>query len=324
MNPSTAFSIMTLLAAVPPALAQPLFTNGPLITQPTGGTGAIAGQPLSNADGFTFPGQTFIFSTTGVGATIPADTSVADDFTVTGSGWDLDAVTLYCFQTSQTTPTITTITINLWTAPPFSANSPAPVPDPLLATPLTLAAGPGTFVCHRESPTSTSTVRPVFSYTVSLDGLPNGGRLAPGTYWLEWSFNGAAAPSQNVFVPLVSPRTAVTDHNARLYNAVDGQPTMPRSWFEGREGYSAGVSEGRAYELPFVLLGSTLPACGTADFDGDGDVGTDADIEAFFACLGGNCCAACFPGGADFDADGDVGTDADIEAFFRVLAGGNC
>jgi hypothetical protein len=66
------------------------------------------------------------------------------------------------------------------------------------------------------------------------------------------------------------------------------------------------------------------PACGTADFDGDGDVGTDADIEAFFACLAGDCCATCHSGSADFDGDGDVGTDADIEAFFRVLAGGTC
>ncbi len=63
-------------------------------------------------------------------------------------------------------------------------------------------------------------------------------------------------------------------------------------------------------------------ACGTADFNGDGVPGTDADIAAFFACLGGNCCATC--GTADFNADGDVGTDADIESFFRVLAGGAC
>ncbi len=71
---------------------------------------------------------------------------------------------------------------------------------------------------------------------------------------------------------------------------------------------------------------TTAPAivCGTADFNGDGDVGTDADIEAFFACLGGDCCATCFAGGADFNDDGDVGTDADIESFFRVLGGGNC
>ena len=60
----------------------------------------------------------------------------------------------------------------------------------------------------------------------------------------------------------------------------------------------------------------------SADFNNDGDVGTDADIEAFFACLAGSCCATC--GSADFNADGDVGTDADIEAFFRVLGGGAC
>jgi hypothetical protein len=60
----------------------------------------------------------------------------------------------------------------------------------------------------------------------------------------------------------------------------------------------------------------------TPDFNGDGDIGTDADISDFFSCLAGNCCPACGP--ADFNGDGDVGTDADIESFFRVLAGGSC
>jgi hypothetical protein len=66
------------------------------------------------------------------------------------------------------------------------------------------------------------------------------------------------------------------------------------------------------------------PSCGSADFDCDGDTGTDADIEAFFACIAGNCPAAPCDSTADFNMDGDVGTDADIEAFFRVLAGGAC
>jgi hypothetical protein len=60
----------------------------------------------------------------------------------------------------------------------------------------------------------------------------------------------------------------------------------------------------------------------SADFNNDGDIGTDADIEAFFACLAGDCCRTC--GSADFNGDGDVGTDADIESFFRVLSGGTC
>jgi hypothetical protein len=72
-----------------------------------------------------------------------------------------------------------------------------------------------------------------------------------------------------------------------------------------------------AYTGPVVLN-----VAGSADFNGDGEFGTDADVEAFFACLAGNCCALCWS--ADFDGNGDVGTDADIEAFFRVLAGGAC
>jgi hypothetical protein len=61
----------------------------------------------------------------------------------------------------------------------------------------------------------------------------------------------------------------------------------------------------------------------SADFNKDGDTGTDADINDFFACLAGACCPTC-PPDADFNGDGDIGTDADIEAFFRVLAGGAC
>jgi len=314
-------SLITTIAA-----ADILYNNGPFITNPTGGTGTIAGLPISSSDLFNIPGQTFNFSTLGIGATIPANVSVAEDFTVPAGGWDLDSVTIYCFQSSQTTPMVHTVRINLWDAPPFAADSPPPLPDPipqpLLSIPLTLAPSPGQFIAHRQSTSSTSTVRPVFAYTVSLDALPDNGRLAPGTYWIEWSFEGALTPTQNVFVPLVSPRTAVTGHNARLFNALDGGATSPRTWFEGREGYVAGVTEGRAYALPFILTGSSLPTCGSADFDGDGDTGTDLDIEAFFACLGGDCCATC--GSADFDGDGDTGTDLDIEAFFRVLGGGNC
>ncbi|HYE62047.1 MAG TPA: VCBS repeat-containing protein [Phycisphaerales bacterium] len=67
-----------------------------------------------------------------------------------------------------------------------------------------------------------------------------------------------------------------------------------------------------------------LPGCGTSDFNGDGDFGTDQDIEAFFACIGGFCCTTCCPCGSDFNGDGDYATDQDIEAFFRILGGGPC
>ncbi len=76
---------------------------------------------------------------------------------------------------------------------------------------------------------------------------------------------------------------------------------------QGPQGYALVVTGGVDQNL-----------CGSADFNCDGDVGTDQDIEAFFAALSGG------PGSADFNRDGDVGTDQDIEAFFRVLAGQSC
>ncbi len=90
---------------------------------------------------------------------------------------------------------------------------------------------------------------------------------------------------------------------------------------KGQIAYDQWVLHGRSEptEMDFAVV--TVNAC-TQDFDGDGDSGTDADIEAFFRCLAGDCCPTC--ASADFDADGDTGTDADIEAFFRVMAGSPC
>jgi hypothetical protein len=116
---------------------------------------------------------------------------------------------------------------------------------------------------------------------------------------------------------------------------------MPGLVLEGVASYSitpmGGAPQGRLRHVVITKNGSELELrrvtttpyvggspCGTADFDGDGDIGTDADIEAFFACLAGACCPTCDPHGADFNGDGDIGTDADIESFFRVLAGGPC
>jgi hypothetical protein len=83
---------------------------------------------------------------------------------------------------------------------------------------------------------------------------------------------------------------------------------------------STALGSGGTFAATIHAASSGCPTC-NADFNGDGDFGTDADIRDFFACLGGNCCSAC--GTVDFNGDGDVGTDSDIESFFRVLAGGS-
>lgn len=63
----------------------------------------------------------------------------------------------------------------------------------------------------------------------------------------------------------------------------------------------------------------TFAWAGLADINCDGSTGTDADIEAFYQCLSGNCCPSCT---ADFNGDGDAGTDADIDALWVAIRGG--
>jgi hypothetical protein len=107
-------------------------------------------------------------------------------------------------------------------------------------------------------------------------------------------------------------------------------PPIPNAIELNAQFISSDVQNFRTIEFPYLTetvrtvnaCVPTHPVCCNPDFNNDGDVGTDADIADFFACLAGSCCPTC--GSADFNCDGDVGTDADIAAFFSVLGGGPC
>jgi hypothetical protein len=85
------------------------------------------------------------------------------------------------------------------------------------------------------------------------------------------------------------------------------------------------VSTGPIGDVDVESSGAAVStSCNTADFNCDGDLGTDADISAFFACLSGSCPPPPCASTADFNGDGDIGTDEDIASFFSVLGGGPC
>jgi len=142
----------------------------------------------------------------------------------------------------------------------------------------------------------------------------------------QQSWSGIGGPPAFVY-DSNNPLPAGPLYLALAHAGVEVQPTSPETngrWhLRGVGGANMSIFAGR---LEFVNTDCCTPGnvCGVSDFNGDGDFGTDQDIEAFFACLAGNCCFTCYCGGADFNGDGDVGTDADIESFFRVLAGGSC
>jgi hypothetical protein len=172
-----------------------------------------------------------------------------------------------------------------------------------------------------QATTATNTV--TFDFSSCAAGSSWGWSLFDGTGHLVTNAAGAGTPANVTFDGSTPALTLASgDYYLALsfaYNAVTFATGSDRwhvrnidisNWQDG-----VGVSPSW----------STCPSsfCCRNDFNGDGDVGTDLDIEDFFACLGGTCCPTC-PPNADFNCDGDVGTDADIESFFRVLSGGPC
>jgi hypothetical protein len=162
---------------------------------------------------------------------------------------------------------------------------------------------------------ATGTDSPAYSMTVFDDsGNKVGGAAGTNTSAAVVNFGGAAAglPAGHYFIAMCydSPTPDLAP-----------SPATAGRWHVRSESESAGFNFQLAVAVPWSACGPSV--CCRNDFNGDGDVGTDADIESFFACISGNCCATC-PPNADFNCDGDAGTDSDIEAFFRVLAGGSC
>jgi hypothetical protein len=122
--------------------------------------------------------------------------------------------------------------------------------------------------------------------------------------------------ASGAYTVTVQPTVTSVTGGAQLDGEIPGTALVGQSALPSGNGIAGGVASWT------FTVGQ---ACGSADFNCDGDTGTDADIQAFFACLSGaNCPVAPCTNSADFNHDGDVGTDSDIESFFRVLGGGSC
>jgi hypothetical protein len=156
---------------------------------------------------------------------------------------------------------------------------------------------------------------------------------------IELVIDGAALPSTPIITTAAAPQLPIITgtfrpklihpNNLHVGNQVEllrVTPGILNTTFSALDAQPLGG--GRQLQLTYTTTSVFLtvvaggPACWGNDFNGDGAVATDADIEAFFACIAGSCCPTCAP--ADFNGDGTPGTDADIDAFFRVLAGEAC
>jgi hypothetical protein len=192
-------------------------------------------------------------------------------------------------------------------------------------------AGPPKIVQAAPAPAaSIAAGTPVASATVTFSEAVNAGSAAFGVtgpggsvpftfgynaanFTATLTFSSQLAPG--TYTVTVQPAVTASTGGAALDGEIPGTAIVNQGPLPSGDGVAGGAAS-----WSFTVQG----ACGSADFNCDGAVGTDADIESFFSCIAGTCPPPPCTSTADFNHDGAVGTDADIESFFRVLSGGPC
>ena len=206
-----------------------LWNNGPLVTNAGAGAG---GADVSVSS----PGQS-----TGVNFN-NAFYARADNFTVSGGGWNISSMTFFGYQTgSGNASTITGLYAQIWSGDPMSGGT---VVWGDMTTNI-MSSTSWTGIYRTDAASLGSTDRPI------MDIVANGLNvsLADGQYWIEFAATGST--SSGPWIPLVSSPGAAVIGDSLLYTVSSS------TWSQG---ISSGNNQG--YELPFIINGTAVPGSG--------------------------------------------------------------
>jgi hypothetical protein len=179
-----------------------IYDNGPLVTHPGGGAGGADASALQTGLGM---------GTYGFGAQLSAGNRVADDLVVDyAGGWQIDTITFFAYQTgSSTTSTITGLNLRIWNGPPNDPASSVVWGD----TTTNIMTSTTWSNIYRVLDTGLlDTQRPVMAVVGTVGTV-----LPPGTYWLDWQFNGTL--SSGPWQPPISILGQTTTGNAMQYTS---------------------------------------------------------------------------------------------------------
>lgn len=204
-------AILGLLALAGGAQAAQLYSNGPVVNS-------------SGLSVLTSPSTTL-----GVGAQALSGNSVADDFTVTGNGWNVTSLDFFSYQTGSTAFTLTSA---VWSIVSGNING-----GTVVASGTTSLTDGGLVGYRVSSTTLTNTQRGIYRAQADISDIT----LSAGTYWLTWSLSGS----------LASGPWAVPTSDGVLGNA---QQSLTGGAYAAIADGGSGVS----VELPFVINGSVV------------------------------------------------------------------
>jgi hypothetical protein len=236
----TLAAALAVFTAATPAFAQILFDNstqgnGTLITHPNGMTGTVAG---AHRSAISTPGSNLF------GSAASTTFRLADNFTVTGPGWNVSSFQFFGYLTGATAPGATALTIRIWNGTPGAAGSTIIFGDTTtnVLTSSGWAAGPGGAGIYRVTGTdTTSTNRRIQELTANVSLT-----LAPGTYWVDYNFTGVS------FTPPLSAAGG-------LPPAGDAVQFNGTTWGPALDNTGAGPQ----VDFPFVIQGTVIPEPGT-------------------------------------------------------------
>ncbi|MBN1550130.1 hypothetical protein JW979_01625, partial [bacterium] len=174
-----------------------LYDNGPLVTTPGGGAGGADISELQTLLGM---------NTLGGGCQFQLGYHMADDFEVLQT-WNVESITFFTYQTnSTTTPTITGTYFQIWDAPPNAGGT--VIWGDLTTNRMTDVVWSNIY--RVTDTTQTATNRPIMTATCDVSLT-----LDPGTYWLDWAFDGTL--SSGPWQPPVTILGQTTTGNAIQY-----------------------------------------------------------------------------------------------------------
>ena len=260
-----------------------LYDNGPLATGP-GCTGEVS--LLQDTLGLTIYG---------FGAQQSAGNRVADDFALS-TACHIDTITVYTYQTGSTPPTITSVVMQIWDGPPNAGGT--VIWGDLTTNRLVSCTAASIF---RTLPTIDCT-RHIQTCVCAVDV-----QLAPGTYWVDYSFAGSGASG-----PWAPPVTLLGQTGSPGANALQ--------WLASSSAWGAALDVTYPQDFPFLVEGT----CGAPPNDcNQNGIPDECDIGVQWDgyCAGP---APCFPDACVSDWDhngvpdtceicGDLDNDGDVD-----------
>lgn len=180
-----------------------LWDNGGFTTGTTHSTGTVA--PGGGQWSELQTNGTITNTTLGVGVSQASNIRVADDFTITGGGWNVSSLTFWSYLTGATSPTATSAVLQIWNGRPGDAGSSVVFGDLVTNR---LASDTFTNV-YRTGRTTADTARRLQQISVNANVT-----LGAGTYWAEWGFVGVS------FAPpvTIAGQLGKAGGNARQWN----------------------------------------------------------------------------------------------------------